>query len=76
MGENGDGRVPLLEGNGTQLTDMDRQLLYETPDWRLLRDQHGNALCDQDRNLCFEQVDENELALVMRVGSQKSASHS
>ncbi len=66
MGENGDGRVLLLEGNGTQLTNMDGQILYETPGWRLLCDQNGYALCDQARNLCFEQVDEDELALIMR----------
>ncbi len=28
-GENGDGRVPLLEGDRTQLTDVNRQILYE-----------------------------------------------
>ncbi len=64
MGENGDGWVPLLEGNGTQLMDTEGQLVYETPGWRLLRDQNGYALCDQDGNLCFEQVDKDELALM------------
>ncbi len=58
-GENGEGRVPLLEGDGTHLTDVNGQLLYEEPGWRLLRDQASYALCDNDGNLCFEEVDEN-----------------
>ncbi len=44
---------------------MDGQILYETLDWRLLRNQNGYALCDQDGNFCFELVDEDELALMM-----------
>ncbi len=66
-GENGNGRVLLLEGDGTQLVDTEGQHVYETPSWRLLRDQHGYALCDQDGNLCFEQADEDELALMMQL---------
>ncbi len=64
MGENGDGRVPLLEGNGTQLTDMNGQVIYERPGWRLLCNQNGYALCDQDGALCFEEVDEDQLAMM------------
>ncbi len=66
MGENGDGQVALLEGNGTQLMDTEGQLVYETPGWHLLHDQQGYALCNQDRNLCFEEVNEDELAMMMQ----------
>ncbi len=66
MGENGDGWVPLVEGDGTQLVDMEGQPVYETPGWCLLRNQHRYALYNQDGNLCFEPVDEDELALMMR----------
>ncbi len=44
--------------------DMDGQILYETLGWRLLHDQNGYALCDHNRNLCFEEVDEDELAMM------------
>ncbi len=64
MGESEDGRVLLLEGNGTQLTDVNGQILYERLGWRLLHDQNGYTLCDQAGNLCFEEVDEDELAMM------------
>ncbi len=72
MGEDGDEQVPLLEGNGNQLTDMDRQLIYKTLGWRLLHDQNGYALCDQDGNLCFEEVNEDELAMMMQLVPQRA----
>ncbi len=71
MVENGDRRVLLLEGNGTQLMDVEGQLVYETLGWCLLRDQHGYALCDRDGSVCFEQVDEDELALMMQTVPQR-----
>ncbi len=67
-GENGEGRVPLLEGDGTQLIDQmmeDGQPLYEEPGWRLMHTPNGYALWDNDGNLCFEEVDEDQLALMM-----------
>ncbi len=64
--KDGDWRDPLLEGNRTHLMDGNGQLLYKEPGWHLLRDQNGYGLCDDDGNLCFEQVDEDELTLMMQ----------
>ncbi len=57
-------RVPLLEGDGTQLVNKEGQAVYETPGWHLLHDQHGYMLCDQNGDLCFEEMDEDHLAMV------------
>ncbi len=46
--------------------DTEGQPVYETLGWRLLRKQHGYALCNQDGNLCFEEVDEDQLTLMMQ----------
>ncbi len=35
--------------------------------WHLLRDQNRIALCDQDGALCFEEVDEDQLAIRTRL---------
>ncbi len=63
-GENGEGQVLLLEGDGTQLTDENGQLLYEEPGWHLLCSQDGYAHCDDDGNHCFDEVDEDQLAMM------------
>ncbi len=60
----GDGRVLILEGDRTRLFDPEGQPVYETLGWCLLHNQHGYTLCDQHGGLCFEQVDEDQLALM------------
>ncbi len=65
MGKNGDGRVPLLNGDGTALGDRHGQLIYESPGWYLLHDLHGYMVYDENGDLCFEEVDEDQLALMM-----------
>ncbi len=49
----------------TQLVDTEGQLVYETLGWCLMHNQHGCALCDLNGNLCFEEVDEDQLTLVV-----------
>ncbi len=73
-GESGERRVPLLEGDGTQLTDENGQLLYDELGWCLMRAQNGYALCDNNGHLCFEEIDEDQLDSD-EVSSQTSASH-
>ncbi len=46
--------------------DTEGQPVHETSGWHLLHNQHGYALCDTDGNFCFEEVDEVQLALLMR----------
>ncbi len=62
MEKNGDGWVPLLNGDGIALVDRHRQLVYESPSRYLLCDLHGYAVYDENGDLCFGQVDDDELA--------------
>ncbi len=66
-GENGEGRVPILEGDGTQLLDEDGQFFFKEPGWCMMRDQNGYILWDHDGHLCFDQVDEDQLASQTRL---------
>ncbi len=66
MGENGEGWVPILEGDGTQLLDEDGTCIYEEPGWHVMRDQNGYILWDQEGELCFEETDEDQLAIWTR----------
>ncbi len=66
MGENGEGRVLILEGDGTRLLNEDGNCIYEDPGWCVMCDQNGSVLWDNDGQLCFEEVDEDLLAVQTR----------
>ncbi len=66
MGENGEGRVPILEGDGTRLLDEDGNCIYGEPGWRVMHDQNGSVLWDNDGQLCYEEVEEDLLAVRTR----------
>ncbi len=63
MGENGEGQVPILEGDRTRLLDEDGNSIYEEPGWRVVRDKHGMVMWDNEGRLCIEEVDEDLLTI-------------
>ncbi len=58
-------RIPLLNGDGIQLVDRHGQVIYESPGWDLLHDPHRYAVYDANGDLCFEEMNEDMLALLM-----------
>ncbi len=58
MSENGEGRVPIIDGDGTRLRDEDRNAIYKESGWHVLCDQNGMVLWNSDRQMCIEEVDE------------------
>ncbi len=49
------------------LVDRHGQVIYESPDWDLLHDQHGYAVYDENGDLCFEEMNKDELALLTQL---------
>ncbi len=58
---------PICDENGQPLEDDDGNYFFAEPGWRVIRDQLGQVCWDSEGHLCFEAVDEDRLALVMKV---------
>ncbi len=63
MSENGEGQVPIIDGDGTGLHNEDGNAIYEESGWHVLRDQNGMVLWDSNGQMCIEEVDEDLLVI-------------
>ncbi len=66
VSETESGQNLIRNGNGEPLSDEDGNQVYEQPGWHVIRDRTGMVLWDAEWQLCWEEVDEDLLALQTR----------
>ncbi len=70
--ENGEGQVPILEGDGTRLLDEDGNCIYEEMGWRVMCNENGMILWNSNGHMCIEEeVDEDLLAIQTRLARKQ-----